>query len=88
MINPLDRPPSLIPGIEPMTQVQMEEKVARRFMDELHVEADVALHRAQDALKQIIEHGVLTEWGVSTEGEMLYVPAPASRRVQAVVYIW
>jgi hypothetical protein len=71
-----------------MTLVQMEEKIAHRFMNELNVEADVALRRAQEALGHLIQTSVLTEWGVNPEGEILYVPAPSQRRPQAVVYIW
>lgn len=62
--------------------------VARRLMrDNPGLEADTALHRAQASVSLLIAAGHLQEWGMRGE-EPVYVAAPASKRQQAVVYIW
>ena len=88
MINPLDRAPSLLPGLEPKTQTQMEEAVARRLVADHGLEADAALVRAQAAVTYLFSMGMLTMWGMTDDGQVTFVPIPSAQRTQAVLYIF
>lgn len=86
-INPLDRAPTLPPGIEAYTEAEMTEMIARHFMESLGIEADVALVRAETAMRRLFVLKLVEPWGVRDQ-QVTFVPSPNhSRTDPTVVYV-
>lgn len=85
-LNPLDRAPTLPPGIEPVTEREMCELVALHYVESLDMDADTALHRAEQATRNLLEKGLVAMWGVR-DGQVTFVPSAKAQTEPLVVYV-
>lgn len=84
-----DRAPELPPGINPVRVDEMLERVIGRFREaEPDADESTLRERAEEAVARLFAGGHLEWWGLSEDGEPIYVPVPTARRSQLVVVIW